>query len=153
MADEAENREVGLNVRLPEAMAGGVWANFAGVSHSEHEFTIDFMRLDYSHVDADNQLDGIVVARVGVSPLFVRQLRPQPRRSIALKRRCRRRCTGIGDDIGNFATAVPDWSVGDEFFNSQHNVFRILSIATHEAFNSGGLDGAFVVAPVELAEP
>lgn len=73
MADE-DPRQVELNVRLPEAMAGGVWANFAGVSHSEHEFTIDFMRLDYSHVDADDKIQGIVVARVGVSPLFVRQL-------------------------------------------------------------------------------
>jgi hypothetical protein len=58
-----------------------------------------------------------------------------------------------GEDIGSFATAVPDWSLGDEFFNSQHDVFRILSIATHEAFNSGGFSGAFVVVPVELAEP
>ena len=28
-----------------EQMAG-VWANFAAVSHSEHEFTIDFVRMD-----------------------------------------------------------------------------------------------------------
>jgi hypothetical protein len=57
-----------------------------------------------------------------------------------------------GDDIGDFATAVPDWSVGDEFFNSQHNVFRILSIATHEAFSSGGFSGALIVAPVDAKQ-
>lgn len=48
----------------------GVWANFARVSHSEHEFTLDFVRLDY----ANNPPNGIVVARVSVSPLFVTQL-------------------------------------------------------------------------------
>ena len=28
----------------------GVWANFAQVSHSEHEFTLDFVRLDFTGV-------------------------------------------------------------------------------------------------------
>lgn len=46
----------------------GVWANFAQVSHSEHEFTLDFVRLD------STAPRGIVVARVSVSPLFVTQL-------------------------------------------------------------------------------
>ena len=72
---EPENRpEVRLSVHLPESQAGGVWANFAAVSHSEHEFTIDFMRLDYSNVSDEGEMRGVVVARVGVSPLFVRQL-------------------------------------------------------------------------------
>jgi hypothetical protein len=48
----------------------GVWANFARVSHSEHEFTLDFVRIDY----ANKPPNGIVVARVSVSPLFVSQL-------------------------------------------------------------------------------
>lgn len=74
MADDEEKEGLRLNVRLPEAQAGGVWANFAGVNHSEHEFTIDFMRLDYSSLSEDRSINGIVVARVGVSPLFVRQL-------------------------------------------------------------------------------
>ena len=52
---------------MPEQRAG-VWANFAAVSHSEHEFTLDFIRLE-----SDNS-SGIVVARVSVSPLFVTQL-------------------------------------------------------------------------------
>lgn len=55
---------------MPKEMIGGVWANFARVSHSEHEFTLDFIRLDYSV----KPMNGAVVARVGVSPLFITQL-------------------------------------------------------------------------------
>lgn len=51
----------------PEQMAG-VWANFAKVSHSPYEFTLDFVRLDFG------TKQGIVVARVSVSPLFITQL-------------------------------------------------------------------------------
>lgn len=54
----------------PSQMAG-VWANWAQVSHSEHEFTIDFVRLESS---APPPGRGIVVSRVSVSPLFVTQL-------------------------------------------------------------------------------
>ncbi len=67
-------REVRLNVRFPEQLIGGVWSNFARVHHSEHEFTIDFMRLDYASVSDEGEMQGIVVARVGLSPLFVAQL-------------------------------------------------------------------------------
>jgi hypothetical protein len=76
MAEGDEKQEIRLNIRLPEAQAGGVWANFAGVNHSEHEFTIDFVRLDYASASRgeSGEIQGIVVARVGVSPLFVRQL-------------------------------------------------------------------------------
>lgn len=69
-----ERQEVRLNVRLPESQAGGVWANFARVGHSEHEFTIDFIRIDYASITTEGEMQGVVVARVGVSPLFVRQL-------------------------------------------------------------------------------
>jgi hypothetical protein len=74
VADEEEMRQVRLNIRLPEQQAGGVWANFAGVNHSEHEFTLDFVRVDYASISDDGEVQGIVVARVAVSPLFVRQL-------------------------------------------------------------------------------
>jgi hypothetical protein len=33
-----------------------------------------------------------------------------------------------GEDIGNFATAVPNWSIGIEFFNRDHALFRIVNI-------------------------
>jgi hypothetical protein len=53
----------------PDQMAG-VWANFARVSHSPFEFTVDFARLDF----AQSPPQGIVVSRVSLSPLFVTQL-------------------------------------------------------------------------------
>jgi hypothetical protein len=71
---ENPNQQVRLQVHLPDEQRGGVWANFAGVHHSEHEFTIDFVRLDYSSLSEQGDMQGVVVARVGVSPLFVRQL-------------------------------------------------------------------------------
>src|SRR3954471_13298040 len=74
MTESEEPRKIHVNIQLPDDQAGGVWANFAGVHHSEHEFTIDFVRLDYSSVSDEGEMRGVVVARVGVSPLFVRQL-------------------------------------------------------------------------------
>lgn len=50
-------------------MLGGVWANFAAVSHSPYEFTIDFVRLDFA------SKQGVVVSRINLSPLFVTELR------------------------------------------------------------------------------
>ena len=67
-ADPAEGHA--LEVLIEPHHAAGVWANFARVNHSEHEFTIDFVRIDY----ASSPLRGIVVARVAVSPLFITQL-------------------------------------------------------------------------------
>lgn len=68
MAEEPQEPQP-LNIILqPEQMAG-VWANWAQVSHSPHEFTLDFVRLDSTRPG-----QGIVVARVAVSPLFVTQL-------------------------------------------------------------------------------
>ena len=52
-------------------MRGGIWANFAVVTHSPHEFTIDFIRLDYT---TESPIQGVVVQRVNMSPLFVQQL-------------------------------------------------------------------------------
>jgi hypothetical protein len=68
--DEQEQQTT-LEVFMDPHQAAGVWANFARVNHSEHEFTIDFVRIDYANAP---KLTGIVVARVGVSPLFVTQL-------------------------------------------------------------------------------
>jgi hypothetical protein len=57
-------------IMIDPAHMAGVWANFARVSHSPYEFTLDFARLDYS----SNPPQGIVVARVSLSPLLVTQL-------------------------------------------------------------------------------
>jgi Protein of unknown function (DUF3467) len=51
---------------------GGVWANAAAVRHSPHEFTIDFLRCDFD--DSGQAVNGILVQRVNMSPLFVSQL-------------------------------------------------------------------------------
>ena len=68
MADGEESHEA--QIIIDQAQMGGVWANFARVSHSEHEFTLDFIRLDYG----TDPVQGLVVSRVSVSPLFVTQL-------------------------------------------------------------------------------
>lgn len=56
---------------IEPAQMAGVWANFAQVSHSDYEFTLDFMRIDYS---APPPGTGIVVARVAISPLLAMEL-------------------------------------------------------------------------------
>ena len=64
----------GVQISVPDDMQGGVWANFASVSHSPYEFTIDFVRVDYAHPTDDGARQGQVVARVNLSPLMVTQL-------------------------------------------------------------------------------
>ena len=68
--DEGTPERQELQVSIQPKDAGGVWANFARVTHSEHEFTIDFVRIDYGNLPPT----GIVTARVAVSPLFITQL-------------------------------------------------------------------------------
>lgn len=60
----------GPNIMIGPEQIAGVWANFAQVSHSPYEFTLDFARLDFS----THPPQGIVVARVSLSPLLVSQL-------------------------------------------------------------------------------
>jgi len=50
----------------------GHYANFANVSHSDYEFTITFARVD--HEVEDDELPGVVVTRVNLSPRFMREL-------------------------------------------------------------------------------
>jgi hypothetical protein len=65
---DPEHPEVIINV--PADMQAGVWANWGVVQESDHEFTIDFARVDHS-VEPNV---GVVVARVGLSPRMLRQL-------------------------------------------------------------------------------
>jgi hypothetical protein len=67
---EGEQPPAEPQIMIDPAQMGGVWANFARVSHSPYEFTLDFVRLDFS----TNPPQGIVVARVSLSPLMVTQL-------------------------------------------------------------------------------
>jgi Protein of unknown function (DUF3467) len=70
MPEETPERHINIHTS-PEAMAG-VYANFANVSHSDYEFTITFARVD--HEVEDDEVPGVVVARVAVSPRFLREL-------------------------------------------------------------------------------
>jgi hypothetical protein len=70
VADAEHDEGPELQLHMDPAQMAGVWANFARVSHSEHEFTLDFVRVDQT----TDPHTGIVVARVSVSPLFIQQL-------------------------------------------------------------------------------
>lgn len=59
-----------FTISISEREQAGVWANFAQVSHSPYEFTLDFARVDFSQTPPQ----GLVVARVSLSPLLVTQL-------------------------------------------------------------------------------
>ena len=50
----------------------GIYANFANVSHSDYEFTITFARVD--HEVESEEVPGVVVSRVNLSPRFMREL-------------------------------------------------------------------------------
>jgi hypothetical protein len=74
MSDESNNagpNQVHVSLEVPDEHKGGVWANFARVAHSPYEFTLDFARLDFS---SSPDLQGVVVARVNLSPMLVTQL-------------------------------------------------------------------------------
>lgn len=71
MADEKSDGR-GINIHFqPEQMAG-VYANFANISHSDYEFTVTFARVDHE-VEAE-EIPGVVVTRVNLSPRFMREL-------------------------------------------------------------------------------
>jgi hypothetical protein len=61
-----------FNIQTTPEMMQGVYANFANVSHSDYEFTITFARVD--HEVEDNEVPGVVVSRVSLSPRFMREL-------------------------------------------------------------------------------
>ncbi len=70
MSEDGPERRINLHTS-PEIMAG-VYANFANVSHSDYEFTITFARVD--HEVEDDELPGVVVTRLNLSPKFMREL-------------------------------------------------------------------------------
>lgn len=67
---EEQPKPVEAEILIDQEQMAGVWANFARVSHSPHEFTLDFVRMD----GTGPKPMGLVVARVSVSPLFITQL-------------------------------------------------------------------------------
>jgi Protein of unknown function (DUF3467) len=70
--DDQDQNERRINIHFsPEIMAGS-YANFANVSHSDYEFTITFARVD--HEVEDEEVPGVVVSRINLSPRFMREL-------------------------------------------------------------------------------
>jgi Protein of unknown function (DUF3467) len=63
-------RDEELVVVVPAAHQAGVWANDAIVNTSDHEVTVDLLRVDHA---VEPEI-GTVVARVAMSPMLLRQL-------------------------------------------------------------------------------
>ena len=70
--DQDSGAERHINIHLSPEIMGGVYANFANVSHSDYEFTVTFARVDHE-VEAE-EVPGVVVSRVNISPRFMREL-------------------------------------------------------------------------------
>ena len=72
MNEEDSGEQRHINIHLSPEIMGGVYANFANVSHSDYEFTVTFARVDHE-VEAE-EVPGVVVSRVNLSPRFMREL-------------------------------------------------------------------------------
>jgi Protein of unknown function (DUF3467) len=72
MDDEHQEPERHINIQFDPSQMAGHYANFANVSHSDYEFTVTFARVDHE-VEAD-EVPGVVVTRVNLSPKFMREL-------------------------------------------------------------------------------
>src|SRR3954469_1187914 len=72
MATDEPGPERHINIHFAPEIMAGVYANFANVSHSDYEFTLTFARVD--HEVEDEEIPGVVVTRVNLSPRFMREL-------------------------------------------------------------------------------
>jgi Protein of unknown function (DUF3467) len=72
MAGDEQGPQRHINIQFSPEIMAGVYANFANVSHSDYEFTITFARVD--HEVEDDEIPGVVVSRVNLSPRFMREL-------------------------------------------------------------------------------
>jgi hypothetical protein len=70
--DDPNKQERHINIHFSPDIMAGVYANFANVSHSDYEFTITFARVD--HEVEDDEVPGVVVSRINLSPKFMREL-------------------------------------------------------------------------------
>ncbi len=61
-----------INIHFSPKVMAGKYANFANVSFSDYEFTITFARVDHE-IDAE-EIPGVVVSRINLSPKFMREL-------------------------------------------------------------------------------
>jgi hypothetical protein len=62
-----------LNLTVPDELKHGVYANFLVVSHSAHEFTLDFCQLLPGGGDQE-QAQADVVTRLKVAPTMIGQV-------------------------------------------------------------------------------
>jgi len=67
MADGERN----IRISVPEALEAGVYANGAGVWHTAHEFTLDFLTLLNSGAAEPEVVPARVVSRVKIPPSVV----------------------------------------------------------------------------------
>src|SRR5215218_1913366 len=72
MSEADQGPERHINIHFSPEIMGGAYANFANVSFSDYEFTITFARVD--HEVEDDEIPGVVVSRVNLSPRFMREL-------------------------------------------------------------------------------
>ena len=63
-----------LEIQVPEHLQGGIWSNMVAVSHSQYEFTLDFVRIHFNQPPVGDKMQAVLVQRVNVSPLLVAQL-------------------------------------------------------------------------------
>src|ERR1700759_5674124 len=70
--DDPNTPERHINIHFSPDIMAGVYSNFANVSHSDYEFTITFARVD--HEVEEEEIPGVVVSRVNLSPKFMREL-------------------------------------------------------------------------------
>ena len=70
--DDPNTPERHINIHFSPDIMAGVYANFANVSHSDYEFTITFARVD--HEVEDEEIPGVVVSRINLSPKFMHEL-------------------------------------------------------------------------------
>ena len=72
MSSEPQPGDRHINIHISPELMAGVYANFANVSHSDYEFTVTFARVD--HEVESEEVPGVVVSRVNISPRFMREL-------------------------------------------------------------------------------
>lgn len=70
--DQPQQPERHINIQFSPELMAGIYTNFANVSHSDYEFTITFARIE--HEVEEDEVPGVVVARMNLSPKFMREL-------------------------------------------------------------------------------
>src|ERR1700737_407057 len=70
--DDPNQPERHINIHFSPEDMGGKYANFANVSHSDYDVTSPLARV--GHEVEDDEIPGVVVSRINLSPKFMREL-------------------------------------------------------------------------------